>query len=105
LIGVAVEPFGAAVLGGATVTKPAHILQGTGYGSTPPLWDAGLVDAFVTVSDQEAADERAALGRRGLYVGFSSGANVAAARALLASGRLRANAIVATILCDTGLKY
>lgn len=105
LIGVAVEPQGAAVLSGSPVTKPTHILQGTGYGSTPPLWEGALVDAFVTVSDAEAADERAALGRRGLYVGFSSGANVAAARALLAGGRLRADAVVATILCDTGLKY
>jgi cysteine synthase A len=105
VLGVAVEPFGAAILSGTPVTKPAHILQGTGYGSTPPLWDAGLVDAFATVTDREAADERAALGRRGLYVGFSSGANVAAARRLLAGGRLREGAVVATILCDTGLKY
>ena len=105
VLGVAVEPHGAAVLAGEPVTKPAHLLQGTGYGAVPPLWDAALVDAYLAVSDEDAARERAALGRRGLYVGYSSGANVAAARRLLASGRLRAGAIVTTILCDTGLKY
>jgi cysteine synthase A len=105
LLGIAVEPDGAAILGGEPVTKPAHLLQGTGYGIVPPLWDAALVDAFATASDDEAAHERAALGRAGLYVGFSSGANVAASRRLLASGRLRDGAIVATILSDSGLKY
>lgn len=105
VLGVAVEPSGAAILSGEPVTKPAHLLQGTGYGIVPPLWDAALVDAFAAVHDDEAASERAALGRAGLYVGFSSGANVAAARQLLASGRLRDGAVVATVLCDSGLKY
>jgi len=105
VLGVAVEPRGAAALAGEPVTKPAHLLQGTGYGTVPPLWDASLVDAFAVVDDDEATLERAALGRRGLYVGYSSAANVVAARALLAAGRLRAGATVATILCDTGLKY
>ena len=39
------------------------------------------------------------------HVSNASGANVAAARRLLAGGRLREGAVVATILCDTGLKY
>jgi len=105
LVGVAVEPAGAAILACERVVKPAHVLQGTGYGIVPPLWEPALVDAFESVSDDEAAEARAWLGRRGLYVGFSSGANVAAARRLLASGRLRDGATVATILCDSGLKY
>jgi len=105
VLGVAVEPRGAAVLAGEPVTKPAHLLQGTGYGARPPLWDDSLVDAFAAVGDDEAADERAALGRQGLYVGYSSAANIIAARALLAGGRLRPGAIVATVLCDTGFKY
>lgn len=103
--GVAVEPHGAAVLAGEPVVKPAHLLQGTGYGSIPPLWDRSLVDGFVAIDDDEATAERAALGRCGIYAGFSSAANVAAARRVLVGGTLREDAIVATILCDTGLKY
>jgi cysteine synthase A len=105
VLGVAVEPAGAAVLAGEPVIKPAHVLQGTGYGAVPPLWEAGLVNAFAAVSDDDAAAERDLLGRRGLYVGYSSGANVLAARRLLAAGSLRDGAVVATVLCDTGLKY
>jgi cysteine synthase len=105
VIGAAVEPGGAAVLSGESVIKPGHLLQGTGYGITPPLWDPLLVDLYFSVSDEEAELERAALGRIGLYVGFSSAANVVAARTLLASGKLPRNATVATVLADTGLKY
>ncbi|BDE06110.1 cysteine synthase [Vulcanimicrobium alpinum] len=103
--GVAVEPHGAAVLAGEAVTKAAHLLQGTGYARIPPLWDASLVDAYASVTDEDASAERATLGRMGFYVGFSSAANVLAARRLLASGTLRDGAVVATVLCDTGLKY
>ena len=105
VLGVAVEPEGAAVLAGKSAEKPRHLLQGSGYGSVPPLWDPTVVDAFAAVSDDDAAAERAALGRAGYYVGFTSAANVLAARRLLAGGRLRDGATVATILCDTGLKY
>ena len=35
----------------------------------------------------------------------ASAATVCAAVKLLQSGRLRADAVVATVLCDTGLKY
>jgi cysteine synthase A len=41
----------------------------------------------------------------GLYVGYSAAANVSAAANLLQSGQLAADAVVATVLCDTGLKY
>jgi cysteine synthase A len=41
----------------------------------------------------------------GLHVGFTAAADVAAASRLLASGQLRREARVFTLLCDTGLKY
>ncbi len=41
----------------------------------------------------------------GLHVGYSAAANVCAAASLLASGRLPADAVAVTVLCDTGLKY
>jgi cysteine synthase A len=58
------------------------------------------------VSDDEAEEMRHRLGARsGLYVGFSSAANVCAAQKLLAGSALRPDATVVTLLCDTGLKY
>ncbi|CAB3877102.1 hypothetical protein LMG26842_04156 [Achromobacter dolens] len=58
------------------------------------------------VTDDEAQEWRRLLAvREGLYVGYSAAANVCAAARLLRSGRLRADATVATVLCDTGLKY
>lgn len=102
----AVEPEGAEVLAGNPVRKAAHLLQGTGYGSIPPCWDPDLMDLALSVTDQEASDWRDGLARsEGLYVGYSSAANVCAAVKLLNSGRVRPDATVATVLCDTGLKY
>jgi len=43
--------------------------------------------------------------REGLYVGYTSGANVCAAIKLLESGKLPKDAWVVTLLNDTGLKY
>ncbi|MFN4172637.1 MAG: pyridoxal-phosphate dependent enzyme, partial [Pseudorhodobacter sp.] len=103
---VAVEPEGSEPLAGKAVIKPRHIVQGTGYGMVPPHWDAGLMDISLSVADAEVEHWHHQLAcREGLYVGFSAAANVCAAAKLLASGRLGGNATVATVLCDTGLKY
>ncbi len=103
---VAVEPVGCQPLAGLPVTKPRHILQGTSYGSVPPHWDSTLMDASMAVADDEIEHWRRLLAtREGLHVGYSAAANVCACASLLASGRLPANAVVATVLCDTGLKY
>lgn len=102
----AVEPAGSEPLAGRPVTRPRHVVQGTGYGRVPPLWDAGLMDLSLAVTDEEVAHwHRRLAAREGLYVGFSAAANVCAAARLLASGRLKSDALVATVLCDTGLKY
>jgi cysteine synthase len=96
----AVEPEGSEPLAGKAVVKARHIVQGTGYGLIPPHWDAGMT------TDAEVEHWRRQLAvREGLYVGYSSAANVCAAAKLLGSGLLRESAIVATVLCDTGLKY
>ena len=102
----AVEPAGCEPLAGKPVTKPQHLLQGTGYGAIPPLWQPDLMDLSVAVSDVEAETWRRRLAtEEGLHVGFSAAANVCAAVRLLDSGRLGRDAVVATVLCDTGLKY
>lgn len=63
------------------------------------------MDVSLAVSDAEAEQWRRKLAsQEGLYVGYSAAANVCAAVDFLQSSRLRANAAVATVLCDTGLK-
>jgi cysteine synthase len=106
IICAAVEPEGIEVLAGRPIRRSRHILQGTGYGSLPQLWDSGLMSLSIAVSDKEASEWKAFLARcEGLHVGYSSGANVCAAVKLMKSGFLRRDARVVTILCDTGLKY
>jgi len=102
----AVEPQGSQPLAGFFVDKPRHIIQGIGYGTVPPHWEPNLCDGTMAVSDEEAESWRVRLAwEEGLYVGYSAAANVCAASRLLASGILGSNAVVATILCDTGMKY
>ena len=106
IVCAAVEPEGCEPLAGRRIRKPRHLLQGTGYGVVPPHWEPELADVLLTVSDEEATRSRRLLAtKEGLHVGFSAAANVCAAVKLLASGRLREEATVVTILCDTGLKY
>jgi cysteine synthase A len=102
----AVEPAGCQVLAGQAITKAKHLLQGAGYGSVPPMWEPGLMSHSVAVSDEEATTWKKRLAiEEGLYVGFTAAANVCAAIKMLSSGVLAPNATVATVLCDTGLKY
>lgn len=101
-----VEPASSRPIAGHVVSDPRHMLQGTGYGSVPPLWDPSLMDLALAVTDADAELWRARLAcEEGLYVGYSAAANVCASAALLNSGRLPEGAVVATLLCDTGLKY
>jgi cysteine synthase A len=100
-----VEPEGAAVLAGEKVTRPNHPIQGGGYamGDLDFLKEVP-VDGYLTVRGEEARDTARALARtEGIFAGFSSGANVAAALQLLA-GEM-AGRTVAVVICDSGLKY
>lgn len=100
-----VEPDGAAVLAGEPVTYPNHRIQGGGY-SMPnlPLLRPEYIDGYLKVTDTEAIHIARRLAREeGLFAGFSSGANVAAALHLLWTS-FRGKTI-AVILCDSGLKY
>jgi cysteine synthase len=93
-------------LAGLPVIKPRHLVQGTSYGSVPPHWDAGLMNLPLPVTDDEVECWRRLLAtREGLHVGYSATANVCGCSALLASGQLPPHAVVATVLCNTGLKY
>jgi cysteine synthase A len=100
-----VEPVGAAVLAGQSVTNPNHRIQGGGY-SMPelPLIRREHVDGYLQVQDEEAMRTARALAKKeGIFAGFSSGANVAAALQLL-RGPCQGKTVV-VLLNDSGLKY
>jgi cysteine synthase A len=100
-----VEPEGAAALKGEPVTNPAHRIQGGGYSMpTLPLIHPAHVDGHLTVPDADAVTGARRLAKEeGIFAGFSSGANVAAAVQLL-RGAYRGKTIV-VMMCDSGLKY
>ena len=100
-----VEPEGAAVLAGEPVSNPNHRIQGGGYAMPDlPLLRPEQIDGYLQVSDGQAIQmARRLAGEEGLFAGFSSGANVAAALGLLQTS-LRGKT-VAVLLCDSGLKY
>jgi cysteine synthase A len=100
-----VEPEGAAALKGEPVTNPAHRIQGGGYSMAAlSLVDPAQVDGYVTVPDVDAVTWARRLAKEeGIFAGFSSGANVAAAVALL-RGRYGGKTVV-VMMCDSGLKY
>jgi cysteine synthase A len=100
-----VEPEGAAALAGARVTHPEHPIQGGGY-SMPKLAQMQDVvpDGFLSVSSADAIDNARRLAREeGIFAGFSTGANLAAALQLLNGPS--PGATVAIIACDSGMKY
>jgi cysteine synthase A len=100
-----VEPEGAAALAGEPVTHPGHRIQGGGYAMRGlPLVNPDHVDGYLAVSDDEAIRVARRLAREeGIFAGFSSGANAAAALRLL--GGICRDKTVAITICDSGLKY
>jgi len=100
-----IEPAAAALLAGKPAANPSHKIQGGGYARADlPLLDRSLVTDYLQVSDDEAiAGARMLAAEEGIFGGFSSGAHVAAAIALLA-GR-ESGATIAFLVCDSGLKY
>lgn len=103
--GYVVEPCGAATLQGARAVHPNHRIQGGGYAMMDLALLEGIeIDGYLSVSDDEAVEAGRRLAREeGIFAGFSSGANLAAAIKLL-KGRERGGTIV-IVICDSGLKY
>lgn len=101
-----VEPAEAAILAGQPVLRPNHSIQGGGYAMAhlPMLEPQAHITGFLQVSDNEAIAAARRLAREeGIFAGFSSGANLAAALQLL-RGPCRGKT-VAILICDSGLKY
>ena len=87
--------------------SPLHGLEGMRHVETsivPGIFDPSLADERVEVSTEESQEmmRRLAL-EEGLFVGVSSGANVAAA--LRYARGLPEGSVVVTVLCDGGGRY
>jgi len=103
----AIEPAGSRPLAGERVVSGSHRIQGGGYSMRPPLWEEGLADGFLAVADEEAARwARELAAGEGIFGGYSSGANLAAAMKLLEASQASPDpARVVFLVNDTGLKY
>jgi cysteine synthase A len=98
----AVEPSESAVLSGEA--PGAHKIEGVGPGFVPPIWSSSLADEIFRVFTAEAKAMTRRLAREeAVFAGTSTGANVVAA--LQIAARLDPARTVATLACDSGLKY
>lgn len=99
-----VEPASAPFYADEEITNASHKIQGGGYLRELNLVDRDLIDDTILISDDEAIHFARELAQKeGIFAGFSSGANVAAAVKLLQTTE-KGKTIVLTIN-DSGLKY
>ncbi|HXY32773.1 MAG TPA: cysteine synthase family protein [Planctomycetaceae bacterium] len=99
---VAVEPAESPVLSGGQ--SGAHKIDGIGIGFVPPHWRNDIADEIDHVSTEDAIAMTKRLAREeGIFAGTSTGCNVVAAVRL--AERLVPRATIATVMCDTGMKY
>lgn len=99
-----VEPLKAAILSGKVKKPGRHKLQGVGYASVPALFDPSICDGYLQITDREATQTaRELAAKEGIFAGYTSGANVAAALRL--AREAPKGQLIVTIICDSGLKY
>ena len=85
--------------------SPLHGLEGLKHMATaivPGIYDPSLADADLGVSTEDAFRLTRELARQGLFVGISSGANLAGA---LEVARGASDAVIVVVFCDGGEKY
>jgi cysteine synthase B len=85
--------------------SPLHGLEGLKHMETaivPGIYDPTLADQDLGVSTEEAFELTRRLAREGVFVGISSGANLAGA---LRVARSTSDAVVVVVFCDGGEKY
>ncbi len=101
VISIGVEPAGSAFI--TTGLKGAHKIQGIGAGFKPEVLDLSLVDKVMTVTDEKAYELTRELAKEeGLFVGISSGANVATC---LEVAKEYPGKVIVTVLPDNGERY
>ncbi|MBP9478353.1 MAG: cysteine synthase A [Sebaldella sp.] len=99
---IAVEPSTSPVISGGIPGK--HKIQGIGAGFIPKNLDVSIIDEVVKISDDEAFDFcRELSAKNGLFLGISSGANIAAAYKV--AKKLGKGKKVLTISPDGAEKY
>jgi S-sulfo-L-cysteine synthase (O-acetyl-L-serine-dependent) len=85
--------------------SPLHGLEGLKHMATaivPGIYDPALADEDLPVSTEDAFELTRQLARIGIFVGISSGANLAGA---LQVARRSSNAVIVVVFCDGGEKY
>ena len=98
---VAVEPKKSPVLSGGA--PGPHKIQGIGAGFVPKIVDSSIFGEVLQIDDDEAMETARWLARsKGLMVGISAGANVAAARKLKEAHPGKS---IVTVLPDTAERY
>lgn len=99
---IAVEPSTSPVISGGIPGK--HKIQGIGAGFIPKNLDINIVDEVIKITDEEAFDFCKELSsKNGLFLGISSGANIAAAYKI--AKKLGKGKKVLTISPDGAEKY
>ncbi len=100
---VAIEPAESAVISGKE--KGAHKIEGIGAGFIPKNLDLNILDKTVTVTSQDAIEKAKDLAKQeGLFVGISSGANIAGIYKLAEEQNIKDKTIV-TVLPDNACRY
>jgi cysteine synthase B len=85
--------------------SPLHGLEGLKHMATaivPAIYDPSLADEDIGVATEEAFDLTRRLAKAGIFVGISSGANLAAA---LHVAQRTSDALIVVVFCDGGEKY
>jgi cysteine synthase A len=108
-LAVAVEPAESPIIGqklaGEALTPGPHPIQGIGANFIPKTLDLSVLDGVERVDGPTAiATARQLAAEEGVFVGISSGANVAAALRLAARPEAAGKAIV-TVAPSTGERY
>ena len=100
---VAIEPAESAVISGKE--KGAHKIEGIGAGFIPKNLNLNILDKTVTVTSQDAIEKAKDLAKQeGLFVGISSGANIAGIYKLADEQNIKGKIIV-TVLPDNACRY
>jgi len=100
---IAVEPASSPVLSGGN--PGPHKIQGIGAGFIPEVFEKGMVDEIITVSNEDAfSTSRKVASSEGLLVGISSGAALYAATQVAKRPEFTGKNVL-VLLPDTGERY